>query len=355
MSRYPDTYEEWQKNPVAFWSEAAEAIDWFEPAEKVFDADQGIYGRWFAGASCNTCWNCVDRHVEAGHGERSALLYDSPVTKTHRVYSFGDLQTEVGALASVLRANGIEKGDRVIIYMPMVPEAVFSMLACARLGAIHSVVFGGFAASELATRIDDATPKMVISASCGIEGSRIIAYKPLLDEAIDQAKAKPDSCLILQRPQQQCERIEGRDLDYAETVGTAMSRGESTECVPVAATDPLYILYTSGTTGQPKGVVRDNGGHMVALRWTMEHHYGVKPGEVFWAASDVGWVVGHSYICYAPLLHGAGTRFVRLGRKILKGCASPTTISATFERCFLPASAPIPTPSNGPKPSSIVP
>ncbi|MEM9628188.1 MAG: propionyl-CoA synthetase [Pseudomonadota bacterium] len=307
MSRYPETYQTWRNDPVAFWGEAAEAIDWFEPATAVFDPDLGIYGRWFDGAVCNTCWNCVDRHVEAGHGARAALLYDSPVTGTRRVFSFADLQIEVGALASVLRAKGVEKGDRVIIYMPMVPEAVISMLACARLGAIHSVVFGGFAASELATRIDDATPKMVISASCGIEGSRLIAYKPLLDEAIDQARAKPDRCLILQRPQLGCELIEGRDLDYAETVGAARDGGETTECVPVAATDPLYILYTSGTTGQPKGVVRDNGGHMVALRWTMEHHYGVKPGEVFWAASDVGWVVGHSYICYAPLLHGAGT------------------------------------------------
>ena len=307
MSRYPEIYKDWRDDPEMFWGKAAEAIDWFEPATEVFNADNGIYGRWFDGAVCNTCWNCVDRHVEAGHGDRTALLYDSPVTGTHRVYSFLDLKTEVGALASVLRSNGVGKGDRVIIYMPMAPEAVFSMLACARLGAVHSVVFGGFAASELATRIDDAMPEMIISASCGIEGSRVIAYKPLLDEAIDQASAKPDRCLILQRPKHGCELIEGRDLDYAEVVGAAREAGETTECVPVAATDPLYILYTSGTTGQPKGVVRDNGGHMVALAWTMEHHYGVKPGEVFWAASDVGWVVGHSYICYAPLLHGAGS------------------------------------------------
>ena len=307
MSRYPETYKSWQQDPETFWGEAAKTIDWFEPASKVFNPDLGIYGRWFDGAVCNTCWNCIDRHVEAGNGDRAAILYDSPVTNQMRTYSFADLKTEVGALASVMRTEGVEKGDRVIIYMPMIPEAVFAMLACARLGAIHSVVFGGFAANELATRIDDAKPKMVISASCGIEVARIVPYKPLLDEAIDIASSKPERCLILQRPQQGCELIGGRDLDYAETVGAARDRGESTECVPVAATDPLYILYTSGTTGQPKGVVRDNGGHMVALSWTMDNHYGVKPGEVFWAASDVGWVVGHSYICYAPLLHGCGS------------------------------------------------
>ena len=307
MSNYHETYDAWKKDPEAFWATAAEGIDWFEPASKVFNPDLGIYGRWFDGATCNTCWNCVDRHVEAGHGDRSALIYDSPVTDTHRTYSYAELKTEVGALAAVMRAQGIEKGDRVIIYMPMVPEAVIAMLACARLGAIHSVVFGGFAANELATRIDDARPKLIISASCGIEVARIIPYKPLLDEAIEIAASKPERCLILQRSQHPCELTPGRDLDYAEAVGGARERGKTTECVPVAATDPLYILYTSGTTGQPKGVVRDNGGHMVALSWTMENHYGVKPGEVFWAASDVGWVVGHSYICYAPLLHGATT------------------------------------------------
>ena len=306
-SLYTETYAAWQKDPEAFWSKAAEAIDWFQPATRVFNPDLGIYGRWFEGALCNTCWNCVDRHVEAGHGDRTALVYDSPITETQRTFSFAQLQAEVGALAAVMRTEGVGKGDRVIIYMPMVPEAVFAMLACARLGAIHSVVFGGFAANELATRIDDATPKLVISASCGIEPGRIVAYKPLLDEAIEIASLKPEHCLILQRPQHGCELIAERDLDYASTVGTARDKGEMTECVPVAATDPLYILYTSGTTGQPKGVVRDNGGHMVALSWTMDHHYGVKPGEMFWAASDVGWVVGHSYICYAPLLHGSGT------------------------------------------------
>ncbi|KIC45857.1 propionyl-CoA synthetase [Ruegeria sp. ANG-S4] len=304
---YADAYASWQADPEAFWGKAAEQIDWFKPAEKVFDPEMGVYGRWFAGATCNTCWNCVDRHVEAGNGERTALIYDSPVTDTVQAFSFSELQAEVGALASVMRAYGVGKGDRVVIYMPMVPQAVFAMLACARLGAIHSVVFGGFAPHELATRINDAAPKMIISASCGIEPGRIVHYKPLLDAAIAEAATKPDHCLILQRDMERADLIPGRDLDYAELVSQAKAAGETTECVPVAATDPLYILYTSGTTGQPKGVVRDNGGHMVALKWTMEHHYGMNPGEVFWAASDVGWVVGHSYICYGPLLHGCAT------------------------------------------------
>ena len=307
MSRYHETYAAWKADPVDFWGDAAAAIDWFKPAERVFDPDIGAYGRWFPGALCNTCYNCVDRHVEAGHGERTALVYDSPVTSTVKRFTFLELQNQVGALAAVMRENGVTAGDRVIIYMPMVPEAVFAMLACARLGAVHSVVFGGFAANELATRIDDATPKFIISASCGIEPNRVVAYKPLLDEAIELATAKPERCLILQREALACELIAGRDLDYAEAVGAALAAGTSTECVPVAATDPLYILYTSGTTGQPKGVVRDNGGHMVALRWTMQNHYGVQPGETFWAASDVGWVVGHSYICYGPLLQGCAT------------------------------------------------
>jgi propionyl-CoA synthetase len=304
---YEDTYASWQADPEAFWGKAAEQIDWFTPAEKVFDPEMGVYGRWFAGATCNTCWNCVDRHVEAGYGDRKALVYDSPVTDTVQTFSFAELQAEVGALAWVMRAHGVGKGDRVVIYMPMVPQAVFAMLACARLGAIHSVVFGGFAPHELATRINDAAPKMIISASCGIEPGRIVHYKPLLDAAIEEATIKPAHCLILQRDMELVELIPGRDLDYAELVGAAKAAGDTTECVPVEATDPLYILYTSGTTGQPKGVVRDNGGHMVALKWTMEHHYEINPGEVFWAASDVGWVVGHSYICYGPLLHGCAT------------------------------------------------
>ena len=307
MSRYPETYAAWKADPEAFWREAGEEIDWFTPAEKIYNPDHGVFGRWFEGATCNTCWNCVDRHVAAGFGDRKALLYDSPVTDARRVFSFAELQTEVGALAAVMRDLGVGKGDRVVIYMPMIPEAIFAMLACARLGAIHSVVFGGFAANELATRIDDATPKLVISASCGIETQRIVPYKPLLDEALQSAKAKPESCLILQRDAHPCDMIAGRDFDYAERVGEARGAGRTTECVPVLATDPLYILYTSGTTGRPKGVVRDNGGHMVALKWTMSRHYGVEPGEVFWAASDVGWVVGHSYICYGPLLRGCGT------------------------------------------------
>ncbi|WP_298973165.1 propionyl-CoA synthetase [uncultured Roseobacter sp.] len=306
-SKYAETYAAWANDPAGFWGEAGKAIDWFRPADQVFDKDSGAYGRWFAGATCNTCYNCVDRHVEAGKGANTALIYDSPVTGQTDSYSFAELQAEVSALAYVLRGLGVEKGDRVVIYMPMVPQAVFAMLACARLGAIHSVVFGGFAAHELATRIDDAAPKAIISASCGIEPGRVIAYKPLLDAAIEMSGVKPDHCVILQRDTLPCDLVDGRDVDYTDAVQAAKEAGQGTECVPVAATDPLYILYTSGTTGQPKGVVRDNGGHMVALKWTMEHHYGLAPGEVFWAASDVGWVVGHSYICYGPLLHGCGT------------------------------------------------
>ena len=307
MARYDETYASWQADPIAFWQAAAEDIDWYTPATSVFNADAGVYGRWFDGATCNTCFNCVDRHVLAGHGERLALVYDSPVTGQVTRFTFAELLEQVSALSAVLEELGVAKGDRVVIYMPMVPEAIFAMLACARLGVIHSVVFGGFASQELATRIDDASPKVVISASCGIEPTRVIAYKPLLDEAISLANHKPDHCVILQRENQTCQLNPGRDLDCRQAVSTAIREGRGSECVAVEATDPLYILYTSGTTGQPKGVVRDNGGHMVALKWTMEHHYGVKPGEVFWAASDVGWVVGHSYICYGPLLHGAAT------------------------------------------------
>ena len=305
--KYKDVYEGWKQDPEGFWAKAAEKIDWFKPAEKIFDADNGVYGRWFAGAECNTCYNAVDRHVEAGRGADAAIIYDSPITGTKATFSFSDVKDQVQALAAVLKDRGVEKGDRVVIYMPMIPQAAFAMLACARVGAIHSVVFGGFAANELATRLNDAKPKAIISASCGIEPNRTIAYKPLLDEAIELAEHKPDSCIVFQREQLVCDLIDGRDVDYASAVADALQAGTEVPCVPVAATDPLYILYTSGTTGQPKGVVRDNGGHMVALAWSMEYLYGIKPGEVYWAASDVGWVVGHSYIVYGPLVHGATT------------------------------------------------
>ena len=303
-SRYAETYAAWRRDPESFWAEAAGEIDWMRGWDKAFDAAAGVYGRWFPGSLCNTCFNCVDRHAER-RPDAAAILYDSPVAGVKRRISYGELLAEVQALAASLRALGVGKGDRVILYMPMIPEAIVSMLACARLGAIHSVVFGGFAAPELATRIDDARPKLVISASCGLEGSRIVPYKPLLDAAIDRARHKPEKCLILQREQHRCELFPGRDRDYAEE--TARHGGAKIECAPVLATDPLYVLYTSGTTGQPKGVVRDNAGHMVALKWSMQNVYGVDPGEVFWAASDVGWVVGHSYIVYAPLLHGCTT------------------------------------------------
>jgi propionyl-CoA synthetase len=250
-------------------------------------------------------YNAIDRHVSGGRAEQKALIYDSPITGAKKSFTYAQLKSEVGALAAVLRDNGIAKGDRVIIYMPMVPEAVFAMLACARLGAIHSVVFGGFAARELAGRIDDAGPKLIISASCGVEPGRIVPYKPLLEQAITLSTHKPQACLILQRPEHSCELVPGRDVDYAASIEAA--RGREVPCVPVAATDPLYILYTSGTTGHPKGIVRDTGGHMVSLAWSMQNEFDVRPGEVFWAASDVGWVVGHSYIAYAPLLHGCTT------------------------------------------------
>ena len=303
-SRYHDVYARWQRDPQGFWGEAAKEIDWIEPPKKIFDKDAGIYGRWFTGGVTNTCYNALDRHCLAGRNDQAALIYDSPVTNTKQTFSYGRMLSEVQLLGAILRDFGVKKGDVVIIYMPMVPEAVFAMLACARIGAVHSVVFGGFAAKELATRIDDAKPNVILSASCGIEGARVIPYKPLLDEAINLARHKPATCLILQRPQCQAYLMEGRDHDWRKMWEHAVNYAKTCECVPVAATDPLYILYTSGTTGIPKGVVRDNGGHLVALKWSMQYLYGVNPGEVWWSGSDVGWVVGHSYIVYAPLFHG---------------------------------------------------
>ncbi|MEI2384977.1 propionyl-CoA synthetase [Breoghania sp. JC706] len=306
-SRYHEVYRAWRENPEAFWAEAAAEIDWIKPWDKVFDPDHGAFGRWFAGAECNTCYNCLDRHVERDRPGQPAIIYDSPVTGKKLTYTYAQTLDRVNAMAGVLVDQGVSKGDRVIIYMPMIPEAVMAMLACARIGAIHSVVFGGFAAHELATRIDDATPKAIIAASCGIEPNRTIAYMPLIGGAIDQATHKPDCCLVFQREELAADLVEGRDVDLGAAMQAELEKGRQVPCVPVAATDPLYILYTSGTTGQPKGVVRDNGGHMVALKWSMSNLYGIDPGEVFWAASDVGWVVGHSYIVYAPLLHGCTT------------------------------------------------
>src|SRR6476619_1703553 len=304
-SLYHEVYARSLADPEGFWAEAAKEIDWIEPPKTIFDGSQGVYGRWFTGGLVNTCYNALDRHVERGRAGQVALIHDSPLTGAITKFTYAELLAEVQALGAIMQDFGVAKGDRVILYMPMVPEAVVAMLACARIGAVHSVVFGGFAAKELATRIEDAKPKLIFSASCGLEPGRIVQYKPLLDEAIKLSSVKPEACIILQRPQQGCDLTAGRDHDWAELRAKAIAAKKSAPCVPVEATDPLYILYTSGTTGVPKGVVRDNGGHLVALKWSMFNLYGVKPGEVWWCGSDIGWVVGHSYIVYGPLIHGA--------------------------------------------------
>jgi propionyl-CoA synthetase len=300
---YQRACDEAIRSPEQFWGRAAEAIQWHRPWERVLDRSNAPFYRWFTGGELNTCYNAIDYHVENGRADQPAVVYDSPVTDTRRALTYSQLLDEVARFAGVLTALGVAKGDRVIIYMPMEPEALIAMYACARIGAIHSVVFGGFAAHELAVRIEDAAPKVVVSASCGIEIKRIVEYKPLLDKALEISRHQPDYCVTLQRPEHRCELVPPRDLDWHELMASARPAG----WVPVAATDPLYILYTSGTTGMPKGVVRDNGGHAVALEWSMEHVYGVRPGEVFWAASDIGWAVGHSYTVYGPLLHGCTT------------------------------------------------
>ncbi|MCD4742584.1 MAG: AMP-binding protein, partial [Desulfobacteraceae bacterium] len=300
---YTEAYEQSLNDPDAFWGKIAEDCHWYKKWDKVLDDSNKPFYRWFTGGELNTCYNAVDLHVENGLGDNNAIIYDSPVTDTVRKITFFELKEQVSKFAGVLASKNVKKGDRVIIYMPMIPEAAIAMLACARIGAVHSVVFGGFAANELATRINDAKPKVIVSASCGIEIARVIEYKPLLDKAIELAESKPEACVIFQRAQAEADLIEQRDFDWT----TEMENAKSVDCVPVKATDPLYILYTSGTTGEPKGVVRDNGGHLVALKWTMDAVYGVKKGDVYWAASDIGWVVGHSYIVYAPLFQGCTT------------------------------------------------
>ncbi len=303
MSNYKDVHKQSIEDPDEFWAAAAAGIDWTKRWDRVLDDSGAPIYRWFSGGRLNTCYNALDRHVENGRAEQLALIYDSPVTDSQRKITYRELRDEVSVFAGALVNAGVGKGDRVIIYMPMIPEAIVAVLACARIGAVHSVVFGGFAPNELATRIDDATPKAIVSASCGIEPARVVEYKPLLDQAIELAGHKPDRCIILQRPQLTAELKAPMDIEWHEATAAAQPQ----DCVSVAATDPLYLLYTSGTTGEPKGIVRDNGGHAVALHWSMQNIYGVDPGEVYWAASDIGWVVGHSYIIYGPLLHGNTT------------------------------------------------
>lgn len=302
-SIHGDLHERSLRDPEGFWGIAAEAIHWDRRWDKVLDESRAPLCRWFSGGSLNTCYNALDVHIERGRGKQRALIYDSPVTNTVREFTYNELRDLVARFAGALVLQGVSKGDRVVIYMPMVPETVIAMLACARIGAVHSVVFGGFASHELAKRIDDARPKIILSASCGIEVNRAIPYKPLLDAAIEMAEHKPERCVILQRPQARATLIEGRDLDWAD----ALENASPVDCVPCEATDPLYVLYTSGTTGVPKGVVRDHGGHAVALKWSMHAIYGIGSGEVMWAAADVGWAVGHSYTVYGPLLKGATT------------------------------------------------
>jgi propionyl-CoA synthetase len=303
VGRFDEVYRRSLEEPETFWAEAAAAIDWVEPWERVLDDSRAPFYRWFAGGRMNTCANALDRHVDGGRADQAALIYDSPVTGTKAVFTYRELRDDVVRFAGALAAQGVGHGDRVIVYMPMVPEALVAMLACARLGAVHSVVFGGFAANELATRIEDAQPKVVVSASCGIEPGRIVAYKPLLDAAIASTRWKPERCIVLQRPMLEAEIDSSRDLEWHD----ALQGAEHVDPVPLLATDPLYIIYTSGTTGQPKGIVRDNGGHAVALAWSMKSIYDTDPGEVYWAASDIGWTVGHSYTVYGPLIHGCTT------------------------------------------------
>ena len=303
MPGYRELFEASINDPERFWADAATAVTWTKPPQRILDDDNPPFYRWFPDAELNTCANALDRHVEAGRGDQAALIYDSAVTDTQRTYTYRELLDHTARFAGVLRDLGVGKGDRVVIYMPMIPEAVIAMLACARLGAVHSVVFGGFAPHELAVRIDDVRPAVVVSASCGIEPNRTVEYKPMLDAALAMVAHPPAHCVIVQRERLRCDLVEGRDLEW----DAAMAGRTPADAVPVAATDPLYVLYTSGTTGKPKGIVRDNGGHAVALLWSMRHIYDIDPGDVFWAASDVGWVVGHSYIVYAPLLLGATT------------------------------------------------
>ena len=329
MGRYQEMHTRSIQDPEGFWGEAAEEIDWYKKWDKVLDGSNAPFYRWFVGGELNTCYNALDRHVERGRADQAAVIYDSPVTNTVKTFTYREFRDLVARFAGVLKSLGVEKGDRVIVYMPMIPQALIATYACARLGAVHSVVFGGFAPHELATRINDATPKVMVSASCGIEGAKVLPYKPMLDDAINQAKHKPQATVIFQRPQAEAKLTPGRDYDWEEQ----MAKAEPADCVPVKATDPLYILYTSGTTGEPKGIVRDNGGHAVAMKWTMKNFYDANPGEVFWAASDVGWVVGHSYIIYAPLLHG-GTTVVFEGKPV--GTPDPGTFWRVISQHKIP-------------------